>query len=284
MRACATPGINRWRWMHAWSVIMRKTDGNRASPACIEQNRLAMSEEHQHQKQDQEASRNSSLPNGQLPERGGGNANNVMLSSDQILSLTGIMTADNNNSFRSQHSSPPQKSERKRPKPKPVTEEDGAPEMETQKVPPSTTHGNAAMTSNQIGSTPGAYKVEDTAMISVPAEGAGSPVVVASAIDKEALEDEIRQELMANATSAQVLIVEVPQRQDDTESGRKGSSSRISMVNNRNWWIILAIVFIVVAGVVAVVVVLADESGGGDGGGGKKGGDGDGGGGKKGGD
>jgi hypothetical protein len=84
------------------------------------------------------------------------------------------------------------------------------------------------MTSNQIGSTPGAYQVEDTALVSVPTEGAGSPVVVVSAVDNEALKDEIRQELMANATSAQVLIVEVPEGQDDAESGRNGSSSRIN--------------------------------------------------------
>jgi hypothetical protein len=67
--------------MHGQRI--EETDGNRALQR-IEQNQLVRSEEHQHQKQDEEASRNSSLPNRRLPEREGF----TRLPTEEILSLT----------------------------------------------------------------------------------------------------------------------------------------------------------------------------------------------------
>eukprot|EP00980_Cylindrotheca_fusiformis_P029730 scaffold23796_cov181-Cylindrotheca_fusiformis.AAC.3 len=102
----------------------------------------------------------------------------------------------------------------------------------------------------QSGSGPGAYPLDGSTTIVANEEP--PVVVVASAIDRDALREEIRQELMANSVSANVAS-EIPTGQADDREERKCP---------QNWkvWAVLAVVLVIVVAVAARVVVLTQQS------------------------
>jgi hypothetical protein len=88
---------------------------------------------------------------------------------------------------------------------------------------------------------------------------------MASAIDKEALKEELRQELLAEQRTAHVVMA-VPAGTDDddresvTDQTQKGRSSRLSFRNNLQWWIFLAMASLLVGGAVAVAIVVTNNN------------------------
>eukprot|EP00980_Cylindrotheca_fusiformis_P029733 scaffold23796_cov181-Cylindrotheca_fusiformis.AAC.6 len=103
---------------------------------------------------------------------------------------------------------------------------------------------------NQSRSRPGAYPLDGPTAIVANEEL--PVVVVASTIDRDALREEIRQELMANSASANAAS-EIPTGQADDQEERECP---------KNWklWAILAVVLVIVIAVAARVVVLSQQS------------------------
>jgi len=142
--------------------------------------------------------------------------------------------------------------------------------------------------SSAFMTTPGAYQVEglgNSSSLRAAPEAPPSPsnekkdpsIVMASAIDREALKEELRQELLAEQAGTQVVMAVPTGVQEDsirdsinTETRQVRSSSRISFANNRKWWILLAVAILLVGGAVAIALIVAPGGSGGGGGGGEK--------------
>lgn len=128
--------------------------------------------------------------------------------------------------------------------------------------------------------SPGAYQVDGRTQSQSAEPAPASPttpserrskgeqsVVMASAIDKEALKEELRQELLAEQAGAHVVMA-VPAGTDDenrdsmnSQTQQSRSSSRSSIANiNRKWWIMLAMMVLLVGGAVGVAFIVRENN------------------------
>ncbi|CAJ1949350.1 unnamed protein product [Cylindrotheca closterium] len=205
------------------------------------------------------------------------NGPKVSLSAAQILALSGDMAAS-----RSAKKSNPRNSKVAVPNssdtfatPKPVY-----PQPNDDAVARNDAQEDRGPTNASSMRSPGAYQVEGTQSTLSQNLGPAPPsptlpsgrhskgeqsVVMASAIDKEALKEELRQELLAEQTAAHVVMA-VPAGTDDEnrDSGddekHQTRSPRTSFRTNRRWWILLLMVFLLVGGAVAVAIIVTNNN------------------------
>lgn len=216
----------------------------------------------------------------------------VSLSADQVLALSNNQPASGSTHNTSGRNTKTKRSAATVPGASAI---DIASDMDKQKETPSAAseavssqpNGRAASSDDALGRgssapvrSPGAYQVDGR----TPSQGAepapASPttpserrskgeqsVVMASAIDKEALKEELRQELLAEQAAAHVVMA-VPAGTDDdnrdsmnSQTQQSRSSSRSSIANtNRKWWIMLAMMVLLVGGAVGVAFIVRQNN------------------------